>query len=82
MATPSKHTSLPPTGAISLALSLGLVCTLAGIVMTGYVTGYLVESKWLQFAWLLILAFMVPGGFIVCQNLHHARFEHWQSRNG
>ncbi|WP_420012738.1 hypothetical protein [Tateyamaria sp.] len=60
-----KPTRLSPSGAISLALALGLVCTVAGVAVTGYITGYLDGVRSLQFTWLLILFFGVPGGFVV-----------------
>ncbi|MEO0666476.1 MAG: hypothetical protein AAFZ99_01055 [Pseudomonadota bacterium] len=59
------QTELSPNGAISLALALGVVCTLSGTAVTGYIFDYIEGPRWLMFIWILLLFFGVPGGFVV-----------------
>ena len=59
------QTELSPNGAISLALAVGVVCTMSGIAVTGYIFDYIEGPRWLLFIWILLLFFGVPGGFVV-----------------
>ena len=61
----NRNPDLPAAGAITLALALGIVYTIAGLVVTGYPSYQIDGPQWLLLQCLIVLFFCAPAGLVI-----------------